>query len=161
MWCPHLEVPTLRGVVPMDLGCLRQVQEHQAIRYGVRGDLEDEGQESGSGFVWHTATLCPTHGGGKLRGQSGRNLPSIQAGVCVFICRYKEPSAHPVLWEPPPHCLTHPLGIEGTWGRRCHNADPREPSPCPLTPQPHGEQPLRLVCRVEPRQLPAERGLRE
>lgn len=39
MWCPHLEVPTLRGVVPMDLGCLRQVQEHQAIRYGVRGQI--------------------------------------------------------------------------------------------------------------------------
>lgn len=23
----------------MDLGCLRQVQEHQAIRYGVRGQI--------------------------------------------------------------------------------------------------------------------------
>uniref|UniRef100_A0A8C2TE04 Unc-13 homolog A n=1 Tax=Coturnix japonica TaxID=93934 RepID=A0A8C2TE04_COTJA len=54
--------------------------------------------------------------------------------------------------------LIHPLGTEGTQGRRCHDTDPREPCPCPLTPQPHGEQPLRLVGRAEPRQLPADQG---
>ena len=133
------------------------------LRAGGRGSGRRRRQDLAGGAA------CPHHGRGELRGQmpaptspvspaqawAGRSDPWSPLGPCLRLQGRGARCSHVL-----PPAAQGPGGSGAARGRPACGMDPREPCPCsPSAPQPHGEQPLRLVGRAEPGQLPAERGL--
>lgn len=161
----------------LERGCLEDLEGALGCQgRGWAPDLRAGGRTgcpAGAGSGWGGAA---TPGRGELRGQAPSRVPTLGPGTrrkvrplrVLFpahaVSRVRAFGSHDA--EPGTHLGLRPGGPRAlagvTRGRPGRGVDPREHCPClPSAPQPHGEQPLRLVGRAEPGQLPAERGLRE